>query len=152
MTIPDAPGRDARRRSIQGFLPFEPPTVTHNALEAYKFRLGGHTKAGIRKSERLKDAEDMMRPYIRRLAESSLCCPIKGPVIETLKICWPTNGKHRQNEPRTNPPDLDNWEKTFNDLCEKCGIITDDAHIVAKHTYKMWADPAGVFVRFEEIG
>lgn len=138
-------------RAVQGFLPFEPPTVTHNDLEAYTFKRGGKTVAKIRKSDRLKEAEAMMRPFVQRLADSSLCCPIKGPVIETLKVCWPTNGRHRQGEPRCNPPDLDNWEKTFNDLCERCGIVSNDAHIVAKHTYKLWSDPCGVFVRFEEI-
>ena len=137
--------------AVQGFLPFVPPTVTHNALEAYTFKRQGKVKAGIRKSERLKEAEDMMRPHVQRLARSSACCPIKGAVVETLKVCWPCEGRHKQGEPRTDPPDLDNWEKTFNDLCEAEGLITCDAHIVAKHTYKLWADPPGVFVRFEEV-
>ena len=139
-------------RAVQGFLPFEPPTVTHNDLEAYTYTRGKKTYAGIRKSDRLKAAEDMMRPYIKRLADSFICCPIKGPVVETLKVCWPTEGKHEQGELRCDPPDLDNWMKTFNDLCEQCGIISNDAHIVRyKDVYKVWADPAGVFVRFEEV-
>lgn len=139
-------------RAVQGFLPFVPPTVTHNALEAYTFRRGGKVCAGIRKSDALKAAEDMMWPYVQRLADASSCCPLKGPVIETLKICWPCGDKHRQGEVRTDPPDLDNWIKTFNDLCEKCGIISDDAHVVGyRNVGKYWADPAGVFVRFEEL-
>ena len=138
-------------RAVQGFLPFEPPTVTHNDLEAHVYRRGGKTCAGIHKSERLKDAEDMMRPYVKRLADASICCPLKGAVKETLKICWPTGGRHRQGELRIDPPDLDNWEKTFHDLCEECGIVTDDAHIAYKTTMKVWADPCGVFVRFEEV-
>lgn len=139
-------------RAVQGFLPFVPPTVTHNALEAYTFRRGGKTKAAVRKSDRLKRAEDMMRPYVERLAKSSACCPIRGKVTETLKICWPTEGVHEQGELRDDPPDLDNWIKTFNDLCEACGVISNDAHVVRyKDVCKVWADPAGVFVRFEEI-
>lgn len=138
-------------RRVQGFLPFVPPTVTHNDLEAYTFKRGGKVVASIRKSDRLKAAEDMMRPYVQRMAASEPCCPLKGAVAETLKVCWPTGGRHEQGEPRRDPPDFDNWAKTFNDLCESCGIITDDAHIVAAHVYKLWADPPGVFVRFEEI-
>lgn len=139
-------------RAVQCFLPFLPPTVTHNDLEAYTFKKGGKRIAAIRKSDRLRAAEDMMRPYVQRMADSSLCCPMRGPVAQTVKICWPCGGKHEQGEPRSDPPDYDNWVKTFNDLCESCGIITNDAHIVAAHVYKVWADPAGVFVRFEEIG
>ena len=138
--------------AVQGFLPFVPPTVTHNDLETYTFRKGGKVRSGIRKSDRLKAAEDMMRPYVRRLAESSACCPIRGKVAETLKICWPTDGEHEQGEFRDDAPDLDNWIKTFNDLCEACGVIDDDRHVVRyKDIVKVWADPAGVFVRFEEI-
>ena len=138
--------------AVQGFLPFVPPTVTHNDLEAYTFRRGSKLVAGIRKSDRLKAAEDMMRPYVRRLAESSACCPIRGKMAETLKICWPTDGEHEQGEFRDDAPDLDNWIKTFNDLCESCGVIDDDRHVVRyKDIVKVWADPAGVFVKFEEI-
>ena len=139
-------------RVVQVFLPFVPPTVTHNDLEAYTFKRKGKTRAGIRKSDRLKHEEERMWPYIERAARGWSCVPLKPPVRETLKICWPTEGKHEQGELRCDPPDLDNWMKTFNDLCEQCGIISNDAHIVRyKDVYKVWADPAGVFVRFEEV-
>ena len=139
-------------KRVQAFLPFVPPTVTHNDLEAYTYRRGGRTYAGIRKSDRLKAAEDAMRPHIQRWAEAMTCCPLRGKVAETLKICWPTEGKHEQGEFRDDAPDLDNWIKTFNDLCESCGVISDDAHVVRyKDVVKVWTDPAGVFVRFEEI-
>ena len=138
-------------RAVQGFLPFVPPTVTHNAMEAYTFKRGGRVRAGLRKSDRLRGAEEMMRPYVERLAAS---CerPLRPPVEQTVKICWPTGGVHGQGEPRVDPPDYDNWVKTFNDLCEGAGILADDAHIASAHVYKLWADPAGVFVRFREIG
>ena len=140
-------------RAVQAFLPFVPPTVTHNDLEAYTYKSDGKTHAGIRKSRRLKAAEDAMRPYVQRWADSMACCPMRGPVVETLKVCWPTDGRHEQGEPRSDPPDLDNWIKTFNDLCESCGVISNDAHVVGyRSVCKCWADPAGVFVRFEEVG
>lgn len=139
-------------RSVQAFLPFVPPTVTHNDLEAYTFKRGGKTIAGIRKSNRLKDAEDLMRPYVHRMVESSACCPLSGAVRETVKVCWPTMGKHAQGEPMTDVPDIDNFIKTFNDLCQLCGAITNDSHVADLRATKAWADPAGVFVRFEEIG
>lgn len=138
-------------RVVQVFLPFVPPTVTHNDLEAYTFKRGKKTKAGIRKGDKLKEAEDMMWPYIERAARGWSCVPLKPPVRETLKICWPTEGKHGQGELRIDPPDLDNWEKTWHDLVERAGIVTNDSHIADKRSIKAYADPAGVFVRFEEI-
>ena len=137
---------------VQGFLPFVPPTVTHNDLEAYTVRRGNKTIAKIRKSDRLKAAEDMMRTYVERLADGCDALPLRGAVRETVKVCWPCEGRHEQGEPRCDPPDIDNFVKTFNDLCESCGIVTCDAHVVDLRASKAWADPAGVFVRFEEIG
>lgn len=138
-------------RVVQVFLPFVPPTVTHNDLEAYTFKRKGKTKAGIRKSDRLKSEEDRMWPYVERAARGWSCVPLRPPVRETLKICWPTEGKHEQGELRIDPPDLDNWEKTWHDLVERAGIVTNDSHIADKRSIKAYADPAGVFVRFEEI-
>lgn len=138
-------------RSVQAFLPFVPPTVTHNDLEAYTFKRGSKTIASIRKSDRLKEAEDLMRPYVRRMAEQSICCPLSGKLRETVKVCWPTRGRHEQGEPHTDVPDIDNFIKTFNDLCQRCGVIENDSSVADLHASKAWADPAGVFVRFEEI-
>jgi len=137
--------------SVQSFLPFIPPTVTHNDLEAYTFKRGGKIKAKIRKTERLRDAEDLMRPYVQRFAEASLHIPLRPPVEQTVKICWPTGGVHEQGELRITPPDYDNWVKTFNDLCERAGIIVNDSHIAIAHIHKVYADPAGVFMKFREI-
>ncbi len=137
---------------MQAFLPFVPPTVTHNDLEAYTVKAkSGKVVAKVRKSDRLKDAEAMMLPYLQRMARSWSCVPLKPPVAETLKICWPTDGKHEQGELRIDPPDLDNWEKTWHDLVQRAGIVKDDAHIAYKTCMKVWADPGGVFVRFKEI-
>ncbi len=138
-------------RSVQAFLAFVPPRVTHNDLEAYTFKRGGKVRAGIRKSDRLRDAEDMIRPHVQRMAER-VSRPMSGKIAERVKVCWPTGGRHEQGEPMGDAPDLDNWVKTFNDICESCGIIEDDRLVVDLHVTKAWADPAGVFVRFEELG
>lgn len=141
----------SKPRAVQAFLAFVPPTVTHNDLEAYTLRRSGKTIAAIRKSDRLKEAEDLMRPHVQRFRASVHCCPLRGPIRETVKICWPTDGKHKQGEPRVDPPDIDNWIKTFNDLCEDAHIISNDVHVADLRASKAWSDPAGVFVRFEEI-
>lgn len=136
-------------RAVQAFLPFLPPHVTHNDLEAYTYKRGGRTIAGIRKSDRLKGAEDMMRPYVERLARAD-ACPMTGALRMTVKVCFP-RGDHEQGEPHTVPPDLDNFIKTFQDLCQRCHVIDNDSRVAELRACKVWADPPGVFVRFEEI-
>ena len=137
-------------RVVQCFLPFVPPKVTHNDLEAYVYWRNDKPVAGIRKSDRLKAAEDMMRPYVERLGRMAGGIPLKK-CEQTVKICWPTGGRHEQGELCDEPPDYDNWVKAFNDICQDCGVIINDCYIAIAHVYKVWADPAGVFVRFREI-
>lgn len=134
-------------RAVQAFLPMgRVPTVTHNDLEPYVGRDG---RARLRKSERLRRAEDA---YMAALAPIAPAEPLAGPVSAEVRWCFPTGGRHAQGEPRDSFPDLDNMEKTFLDCCERAGIVADDRLIVRKETAKMWRDPSGVWLRFEEIG
>ena len=135
-------------RAVQAFLPFVPPRVTHNDLKASLKYVNGRPVPFIRKSDRLRRAEDDMRPHVAKIAPDF---PLRGPLRERVKICYPTGGKHGQGEPMTCKPDLDNWIKPFNDLLEECKVINNDAHIADVHVMKLWADPAGVWVRLEEI-
>ena len=135
-------------RAVQAFLPFVPPRVTHNDLKAAIKYVNSRPVPYIRKSDRLRAAEDDMRPHVAKIAPDM---PLRGPLREVLKVCYPTGGKHAQGEPMTNKPDLDNWIKPFNDILQDCKVIRDDAHIADMHVTKVWADPAGVWVRVEEI-
>ncbi len=138
-------------RSVQSFLTFVPPKVTHNDLEAYTTKAGGKTVARIRKSDRLKEAEDMMRPHVERMSEKYGRPRLAGPLAQLVKVCWPTEGRHEQGEYMCEKPDADNWVKAFNDLCEHAGLIQNDKLVCVLHIEKMYADPAGVFVRFQEL-
>lgn len=133
--------------AIEFFEPMIPPTVTHNDLEATLNKKTG--KPFIRKSQALKNAESSWEAHLAKFTPKK---PLKGAVVAQARICWPTEGKHEQGEPMTNKPDLDNVEKTLWDVLAKLGFYIDDAHIVDKHTQKMWADPAGIWIRLEEIG
>lgn len=130
--------------SIEFFEPMVPPKTTHNDLEP-GMRKG---KPTIRKSQDLRNAEAKWEAHLAKHAPAE---PLEGPVMAQARICWPTEGKHGQGEPMTGKPDLDNVEKTLWDVMAKLGFYTDDAHIVDKRTGKMWADPAGIWIRLEEI-
>ncbi len=136
-------------RVIQGFLPVEPPKVTHNDLTIrYRTKTSGGRVPYVAKSDRLRKAEDAIRPHIARLAPSM---PLSGALRVTWKLAWPTDGKHYQGEAKTTKPDADNVVKTLNDLLESCRVIANDAMICDLRAMKMFRDPAGIWVRVEEV-
>lgn len=132
--------------SIQAFLAMVPPTVTHNDLEAARGRGG---RPYIRKSDRLREAEGA---YMARLAPLRPERPLSGPVRLVLRWCFPTGGAHAQGEPMADVPDLDNMCKTLQDCLVRAGIVSEDRRVVDLRLSKAWMDPAGVFVRAEEVG
>lgn len=132
-------------RTVQSFLAMVPPTTTHNDLSPFVRRDGS---VGLRKSDRLKDAEALIRAHLSRVRPE---VPLVGPLRADVRWCFPTGGGHAQGEPMTARPDLDNLEKTFLDCCEREGLIADDRLVVEKRTAKAWSDPPGIFFRFEEL-
>lgn len=135
-------------RALQFFQPMVPPKITHNALEVRYRSDGGKRVPYIGKSDALKQAEAKWHAYLGRHAPDR---PFSGPVRVEYRICWPTGGKHAQGEPMTAKPDNDNSEKVLNDALVRLGFLADDRFIASNETMKMWSDPAGIFVRIEEI-
>jgi Holliday junction resolvase RusA-like endonuclease len=136
-------------RRVQCFIPTPPPETTHNDLKAYVTYANCKPVARIRKSDRLKAEEDRLRPYIAKIRPSE---PLSGPLRVVWKLVWPTDGKHTQGEAKTTRPDADNVIKTLNDLLESCHVIENDAMVCDLSVQKMYGDPAGIWVRVEEIG
>lgn len=130
---------------IEFFEPLIPPNVTHNDLMAVA-RKGG--KAAIIKSAALNSVESKWESYLAKHAPQK---PLEGPIVAEVRICWPTGGNHAQGEPKDTKPDLDNVEKTLWDVMQKLGYFKGDQQIVYKTTSKMWSDPAGIYVRMEEV-
>lgn len=134
-------------RVVQAFVPVEPPTVTHNDLVAY-VRANG--RPGIRKSDRLRGAEDALLPRLASLAPSS--GPLSGPLRVTVRWCFRAAAtRHAQGEPHVCRPDMSNMLKTLEDVMQRAGVIADDSMIVEERLSKAWMDPAGIFVRAEEL-
>ena len=129
---------------IEFFEPMVPPSTTHNGLEVH--RRGG--KAAVGKSAALLEAEAKWEAHLARFAPER---PLRGPLRADLRLCWPTEGKHPQGTPKDTKPDLDNVEKTLWDVMQGLGYYAGDQQVADKHVAKMWADPAGVYLRLEEI-
>lgn len=134
-------------RVVQAFVPVAPPTVTHNDLVAY---VRSNGRPGIRKSDRLREAEDALLPRLASLAPSS--GPLSGPLRVTVRWCFPAAAtRHAQGEPHVCRPDMSNMLKTLEDVMQRAGVIADDSMVVEERLSKAWMDPAGIFVRAEEL-
>lgn len=135
--------------AIKFFQPMVPPTVTHNELEV-RFKSGkdGSKVPYIGKTEALLKAEAKWEAH---LAQHRPERPLAGPLRVDMRICWPTNGKHAQGEPKVTKPDNDNTEKVVFDCLQRLGYFKDDSYIVDNRTMKMWADPAGIYLKVEQL-
>lgn len=133
-------------RKVEFFAPVLLDHASHNRLEAFRRKDGS---VGIRKSDSLKEAEARIEAHVAYHAPAA---PLEGPLSAELRMCWPTGGRHAQGEPKPTPPDMDNVEKVVWDVLQRLGFFASDAQIFAKSVCKMWSDPAGVYVRIEELG
>lgn len=75
--------------------------------------------------------------------------PLEGPLEMRLVWQYP-RGRHRQSEPKTTRPDLDNLRKLPQDVISKLGFMRDDACVWRIDDAKIWADPCGVYVEIRE--
>ena len=105
-------------------------------------------KPSIRKSTDLHEAEAAWRSHLARHAPVA---PLSGPISLEMRICWPTGGTHPQGAPHAVKPDADNVEKTVWDVMAALGYMENDSRIALHTTAKLWSDPAGIYVRMEEI-
>lgn len=146
------PETSAKRR-VSAFLPMKPPSVTHNALLAYIVGGGKGMHAAIRKSDRLKDAEDEICTWLMRTVcvQRDFVKLAKGPLRLSVRWCFGTSVLHPHGTPMTEKPDMSNMLKTFEDCLTRCGIIEDDRFIVDEHIAKGYRDPQGIWFCVEEL-
>ena len=138
-------------RLWQAFLPMEPPTVTHNDLEAYMRRgRGGRMVPSIRKSAELHEAEDRIAARVRAAGPPPE--PLAGALREEVRLCFPLGAHRAAGSPMADKPDLDNSIKTINDILEGEGVIANDCRVAELLAAKAWSEPAGIYIRVEEIG
>jgi Holliday junction resolvase RusA-like endonuclease len=137
-------------RKWRAFVPIEPPTVTHNDLVAYVVMKRGEPHGRIRKSDKLKDYEDRFEAHVKSVA-TEITDTLDGPLRETVKLCYSPGEKHRAGAPKTTKPDVDNVVKTINDVLENVGVIANDSRICDLRVIKAYSEPAGIFIRIEEL-
>lgn len=129
---------------IEFFAPMKrPPTVT-----------GSNGKRVDKRSGRIYDAPELSRA--REAIESAIAQyrplePLSGPLSIEVRWCYPLKRGHRQGEPYTQKPDIDNSCKALFDALQKLGFISDDKLIVEEHVYQAWSEPPGVYILIEQV-
>ncbi|MBE6850926.1 MAG: RusA family crossover junction endodeoxyribonuclease [Ruminococcus sp.] len=124
------------------FMPMIPPTATHqekgcvikNGRRQYYDRGNG-------------DAEEKLKAHLAQHVPQE---PFTGAVRVVCKWCYPIKGEHKNGEPYTNKPDVDNLCKALYDIMTKLGYWKDDKQIYSGITEKFWAEVPGIYIRIEE--
>ena len=129
---------------IEFFAPMRrPPTAT-----------GANGKRVDRPSGRVYDSPELSRA--RETIDAAIAPyrppqPITGPVGVELRWCYPLKGKHRQGEPYTSKPDIDNTRKVVYDALAGLGFIEDDRFICQDRGYQAWWEPSGLYVKIWKV-
>ena len=113
---------------------------------------------GTTKKGQLQDQDYLCKQQRSRckkqVSRSSSCVPDKpldGPIA--LNIIWGfPAGKHKNGEPCTNKPDLDNANKMLQDVMQELGFFKDDKNIVQLNLSKIWTWHPGVMIEIKKVG
>lgn len=130
---------------LEFFEPMRIPTVTHNDLVPRRRKNGA---LYIGKSDELKEAESCWEAHLARHKPQNPFC---GAIRVKMVLSFTTDKRHPHGTPHASKPDADNLEKVIFDVMARLGFFTDDSHIADHQTTKAWADPAGIYVKMEEI-
>jgi len=60
--------------------------------------------------------------------------------------------EHKNGEPCTNKPDLDNANKILQDVMQELGFFKDDKNIVQLNLSKIWTWHPGVMIELKKVG
>lgn len=129
-------------KKMDFFMPMIPPTSTHQE-RGHTVRNGKH----IFYDRRNGDAEEKLLAHLAKHRPSE---PFTGAIRIVVKWCFPIKGRHKEGDPHTSKPDVDNLCKALYDCMTKLGFWKDDKQIYSSVTEKFWADVPGIWVSIEE--
>lgn len=134
------------KKRLRFWCALEPPTTTHNDLEAVVNKKTG--KAFIRKSDKLHEIEASLEARIAPCAPEE---PFHGACEISMCICYQADAKH-PNGLKITKPDNDNLEKTIFDVLERLGFFeVGDQQIAINHTTRCYDDHPGIHVELREV-
>lgn len=127
---------------MQIFLQMIPPTTT-----AQQKKINTKTK-NIYANINVVDAKNKYRAHLAKYVPKE---PLVGAL--SLLVVWGfPAGKHKNGEPCTNKPDLDNANKMLQDVMQELGFFKDDKNIVQLNLSKIWTWHPGVMIELKKVG
>jgi|SRR5690625_544081 len=130
---------------IEFFLPIKPPTKTHQGKKV----TCKNGKPVFYEPDELKQVRAKFMAHIGPYTPEK---PLVGPVQLITKWCWPTNGRVPSGTWKDTAPDTDNVIKLPKDVMQDLGFFSvADGQVASEITQTFWADPAGVYIRIEEL-
>lgn len=132
------------RKTLQFFLPMEPPTATQQMHQVRMVR----GKPQFYEPMEVKQARAKLLTALCRHKPDE---PVTVGVRLTVKWCFPAGKNHRNGEWRVTKPDTDNLQKLLKDVMTGCGFWADDALVCSEIVEKFWADTPGIFIRVEAV-
>jgi len=127
------------------FIAMIPPTTT---FQDKKITIKNN-KAMIYSSPELKAVRVKLTAHLAKHVPEQ---KYTGAVQLVTKWLFPRTGGHRDGEPKTTRPDLDNLTKLFLDCCTELGYWNDDATITSLIVEKFWSAVPGIYVKIEPLG
>ena len=129
---------------MEFFMEMIPPTATHQQQGVTVDRYGVRHFYKRRNGE----AEARLAMHLKKhIPETQYTGAIKVTSIWYFQL----KGKHKDREPYTNKPDIDNICKALYDIMSRLGYWKDDKQIVKANTEKYWSEKPGIFIRIEEV-
>ena len=125
------------------FLPFDTMPRSTNQMKRYNGRT--HTYF---KDKKLIAAEQAFYPALKPHAPEQ---PSIKPLKLSLFFYFDIKEKSKWGKFKTTAPDLDNYCKTFIDMCTKCGYWRNDSQVVELDLHKSYAEKATIVFSWREV-
>ena len=128
---------------MEFFMPMEKLPSATGQEKGYSSKTGTYYE-----NDRLKAAR---RKINSRLAPYRPEKPLEGPLMLTVKWCYPASEKHPGGTWKTTKPDTDNLLKVLKDEMTHLGFWHDDAQVCSEHNDKFYNHLPGIYVAVEEL-
>ncbi len=129
--------------TLDFFMPMIPPTATH---QEKKWTVRNGKPVSYEPAE-VRDARAKLTAHLGQHRPER---PMEGPV--SLQVYWffPTNGRHKNFEPKITKPDTDNLQKLLKDCMTKLGFWKDDAQVFREEIEKYWHGRPGIAIKVSD--
>lgn len=129
--------KEKRVKQIEIFLQMIPPTATQQEK-----KINFKTKA-VYQSDASRDARSKIRAHLVQHIPAE---PLTGPIRMDVIWGFPESGKHPNGSWHIQKPDLDNLQKTLQDVMTELEFFKDDKQICRLNSAKIYTYHPGILI------